>query len=55
MSTQKPSTSDKNPSKMSTKQIKSKTQEFLSTRRKIQPLNDIVKEFEVNFYLQPKH
>lgn len=34
---------------MSTKQMKSKTQEFLSTRKKIQPLNDIVKEFEVSF------
>lgn len=30
--------------------MKSKTQEFLSTRKKIQPLNDIVKEFEVSFF-----
>lgn len=54
MSTQKVSTSEKNSIKMNSKVIKVKTQEFLSSRRKLQPLNDIVNEFEVNeieFYL----
>lgn len=48
MSTQKSNINAKTLLKMNNKQIKVKTQEFLSSRKKIQPLNDIIKEFEVN-------
>lgn len=47
MSTQKANFSEKNSLKMNSKVIKAKTQEFLSSRRKLQPLSDILKEFEV--------
>lgn len=47
MSTQKANNSEKNPIKMNSKVIKVKTQEFLSARRKLQPLNEIIGEFEV--------
>lgn len=47
MSTQKANISEKNPIKMNSKVIKVKTQEFLSARRKLQPLNEIISEFEV--------
>lgn len=49
MSTQKVYISEKNPIKMNSKVIKVKTQEFLSARRKLQPLNEIIHEFEVFF------
>lgn len=48
MSTQKASSSEKISLKMNSKLIKAKTQEFLSSRRKLQPLNDILNEFEVS-------
>lgn len=53
MSTQKPNTNENLSTKMNSKQIKLKTQEFLSSRKKLQPFNDLIKEFEVrrnNFY-----
>ncbi|XP_055302003.1 nucleolar complex protein 4 homolog A isoform X1 [Sitodiplosis mosellana] len=46
MSTKKANSSEKVSLKMNSKSIKAKTQEFLSFRKKLQPLNDILKEFE---------
>lgn len=42
---------EKNPIKMNSKVIKVKTQEFLSARRNLQPLNEIISEFEVGILL----
>lgn len=53
MSTQKANSSEKISLKMNSKSIKAKTQEFLSSRRKLQPLNDIIKEFEVCVVVLP--
>lgn len=51
MSTQKVISSEKFSLKMNSKSIKAKTQEYLSSRKKIQPLNDILKEFEVSAFI----
>lgn len=55
MSTQKVLANGKMALKMNSKVIKVKTQEFLSSRKKLQPLNDILQEFVVSDYAKNAH